>query len=158
MHLNPLVCQSNPPEHVASTSDQSDSFQPEASFSFTVGRKQLDTIKTQVRWESWRQPTHDGPKDKIEHTYSSFCTHKAARWVIIAAKINKRQEWYVQIQTFKRPSADAKIVSLLKGWSMICWPHFEKTSIFVINRNSQPVVEQLWGSVRFLLCSPLDGL
>lgn len=83
------MCQSNPPEHGASTSDQSDSFQPEASFSFTVGRKQLDTRKTQVRWESWRQPTHDGPKDKIEHTYSSFCTHKAARWVIIAAKMNK---------------------------------------------------------------------
>lgn len=37
------VCSSNPPEHVASASGQSDSFQPGASFGFTVGRKQSDT-------------------------------------------------------------------------------------------------------------------
>lgn len=69
-HLNPLVHQSNPLEHGASASDQSDSFQPEASFSFTAGRKQLDTRKSQGRWKSQRQLTHEGPKDKIEQTYS----------------------------------------------------------------------------------------
>lgn len=62
------VYQSNPPEHVASTSGQSNSFQPEASFNFTVGKKQSDTqespseakiLKSADTWWNKKKPyTH----------------------------------------------------------------------------------------------------
>lgn len=44
------ACRSDQPEHGASTSGQSRRFQPEVSFSFTVGRKQWDT-QEHLKWE-----------------------------------------------------------------------------------------------------------
>lgn len=61
------VFQSNPPEHVASTPGHSDSFQPGASFSVTVGGKQSDTqesssdarvLKTDNMTDSKQNQTH----------------------------------------------------------------------------------------------------
>lgn len=66
------VHQSNPPEHVASASGQSDSFQPEASFSFAVGRKQWDTQENSREAKILKTAETWWTKNKIKHT-SSLC-------------------------------------------------------------------------------------
>lgn len=127
--------QSNPLEHGASASDQSDSFQSEASFSFTAGRKQLDTRKSQGRWESQRWRTHEGPKDKIELTYS-----RSSWGGLLLLWQNKNTarmicaNWHWACE---RPSADAEILSLLMGWS---W------SAGLISKRLQPIISWLWST------------
>ena len=131
------VCQSNPPEHVVSTSGQSDDFQPGASFSLTVGRKQPDTWELkrgEDPEDSWR--VMDQKKKYIKHTLKEFLCgeqkHSLSCWDIIATKEKKEQwEQYVQIQSGPLkglflmirlcpfPRADPKSAGLILKWQSL---------------------------------------